>query len=74
MLLTLLSAVVVLLVVLAGVYYIRKQRSHVVKALAQAEAGERRNYRIDYAHLNVKTMIGAGGFGYVYRGEYPFVA
>jgi hypothetical protein len=64
--------VVILVAVIGGVYYMRKQRSHVVKALAKAEEGERRNYKIDYSHLSVKTVIGAGGFGFVYRGEYPF--
>lgn len=50
----------------------RKQRKHAVQALADAEEGERRNYKIDYSHLTVKGMIGAGGFGFVYRGEYLF--
>lgn len=60
----------VFVAIAAGVYYIRKQRTHVVKALAQAEEGERRNYKIDYSQLIVKNMIGAGGFGFVHRGEY----
>jgi hypothetical protein len=42
-----------------------------VTALAQAEEGERRNYKIDYSALSIGKMIGAGGFGFVYKGEYP---
>jgi hypothetical protein len=51
----------------------RKERAHAVKALVEAEEGERRNYKIDYSSLTLSTPIGAGGFGIVYKGEYLFI-
>jgi hypothetical protein len=61
-----------MLVVVLGVWYMNRQRAKVVQALEQAEEGERRNYKIDYSALTVGSLIGAGGFGFVYKGEYLF--
>lgn len=36
----------------------------------QAEEGERRNYKIDFSHLEIGPAIGAGSFGEVFSGEY----
>lgn len=60
-----------LAVVVGAVVYVRKQREHVVSALVQVEEGERRNYKIDYSALHLESAIGSGGFGIVYKGEYP---
>lgn len=60
----------ILLIAFAGAWYTKTQRAHVVKALVEAEEGERRNYKIDYAALTLGAPIGSGGFGVVYKGEY----
>jgi hypothetical protein len=62
--------VVVAIAVAASIFYIHRQRREVVKALVQAEEGERRNYKIDYSALVMGEAIGQGGFGVVYKGEY----
>lgn len=62
--------VVLILAVVVGIAYMRKQREKAVEALKQAEEGEKRNYKIDEKALTVGHLIGAGGFGYVYKGEY----
>lgn len=61
---------VVIAMVAFGVLYMHRQRKQVVKALVQAEEGERRNYRIDYSSLTLGEPIGTGGFGVVFKGEY----
>jgi hypothetical protein len=62
----------VVAIAVAATLYIRKQRSHVVKALVDVEEGEKRNYKINFSELVTENAIGAGGFGVVYKGEYPF--
>lgn len=64
------TGVVLILLVVGGALYMRRQRKVMVKALIQAEEGERRNYRIDYSSLVFGEPIGTGGFGVVFKGEY----
>lgn len=61
---------VMILLIVVGALYMRRQRSQVVKALIKAEEGERRNYRIDYSSLVFGEPVGTGGFGVVFKGEY----
>jgi hypothetical protein len=41
-----------------------------VEVLKQVEEGEKRAYKIDVKALQIESMIGAGSFGYVYKGVY----
>lgn len=61
------------MIVAIGVIYIRHQRQQAVSTLEKTEEGERRNYKIDYSALTIGKLIGSGGFGYVYKGEYLII-
>lgn len=58
------------IVLIVGYFILRRQRVLALKALKSVEEGHKKNYKIEYKEITLKTLVGTGNFGQVYLGEY----